>query len=297
METTFRGEIDGETRFSLPSDRFGVGEMHSWIRDLRAGAAALVAVEPGVHRVTHGPGAKVEVAYTAAYDPRADGFVAFGPDVGPDHFHFFGSQWMAQVGPGEGPRDVEVLFRVEGWDGALGSSGSARVLSFQSDGSGLVGEWQYTDMSQPCRFRCGLKIQHADGTDIRCPKKKKWLGIIGDGIDRRRLEPGSDCWLWHGGDDVQWSGDPPPPSDGESESMDLFFMVDCGLTDLKIYTATSGNADPDTGEPISLWAMFFLWCMDQGDDRRWIGRVPRLGRESGAAWELAFRGFRAARVA
>lgn len=123
VEMAFPGEADGETRLALPSDRFGVDEMHRWIRNLEPqGSADLAPIDGGRYRVRHGPGEDVRLSYEVAYDPRDAGFVAFGPSVGPDHFHFFGSQWMARLQPHEGPRDIEVRFRMRSDLGALGSS-------------------------------------------------------------------------------------------------------------------------------------------------------------------------------
>lgn len=124
VSVRFQGEADGSTRFAPPEDRFGVAEMDRWIRELEAeGEARLTSVEPGIHRVEHEPGFEVEVDYTVAFDPDSAGFIPFGPSVGPGHFHFFGSQWMARVGTTEEPRQIEVAFDDDSWEGgALGSS-------------------------------------------------------------------------------------------------------------------------------------------------------------------------------
>lgn len=123
VAVSFRGSPEGETAFFLPRDRFGAGEMYRWITNVDADPPTrLTESEPGTYMAVHEPGADVRISYTVAYDPEAAGFVAFGPSVGPDHFHFFGSQWMARVGAADGPRHIEVRFETEGWTGPVGSS-------------------------------------------------------------------------------------------------------------------------------------------------------------------------------
>lgn len=169
ITTNFPGDSDGRTRFALPDDRFGVQEMHQWIRDVQAGAGAVLEeVEPGVHRVHHEPGAEVRISYTIAYDPGEAGFVAFGPDVGPDHFHFFGSQWMARVGPGNEPRRVEVSFDAAGWAGVLGSSyglgpgpHSVEANDYELDYSVIAGG-DYRTSRFACRGRPVLAMVHGE---------------------------------------------------------------------------------------------------------------------------------------
>jgi len=123
VEMAFSAEANSETRLALPEDRFGVGEMHRWIRNLEAeGGADLTRIEGGRYRVRHRPNNEVRLSYEIAYDPGEAGFLAFGPSVGPDHFHFFGSQWMARLESQQGRREVEVQFRMKDGSGALGSS-------------------------------------------------------------------------------------------------------------------------------------------------------------------------------
>ncbi|MEX0692428.1 MAG: hypothetical protein WD043_11355 [Gemmatimonadales bacterium] len=123
ITVTFQAGAEGRTRVAMPADRFGVQDMYQWVLGPDADAGVrLEQVEPGVYLAHHEPGRQVQVSYTLAYDPRAAGFVAFGPDVGPDHFHFFGSQWMARVGATDGPRHVEVTFDLQAWTDPVGSS-------------------------------------------------------------------------------------------------------------------------------------------------------------------------------
>lgn len=167
VETAFRGSPEGTTRFSLPTDRFGVSGGHRWIRDVDPGAGTrLTEVEPGAYMARHQPGAEVEIAYTVAYDPEAAGFVAFGPSVGPDHFHFFGSQWMSRVGQVDGPREIEVVFETEGWSGSVGSSyglgaGPHRVetTDYDLDYSVIAGG-EYQTARSTCRGRPVLTMIH-----------------------------------------------------------------------------------------------------------------------------------------
>ncbi|MGH7539823.1 MAG: hypothetical protein ACRELC_02370, partial [Gemmatimonadota bacterium] len=110
---TFPGESSGRTRVVLPRDRFGVPDMHRFVRDVEvvAGGARAPIREDSVVFIEHRPGAEVSVRYTVRYDSATVGFVAYGPSVSPRHYHFLGSQWMARVGPPDSVRRFEV--RVE----------------------------------------------------------------------------------------------------------------------------------------------------------------------------------------
>lgn len=109
---------------------------------------------------------EVEIAYTIAYDPEAAGFVAFGPSVGSDHFHFFGSQWMARVGPAGGSRHVEVAFVTDGWTGVVGSSyglgaGPHRVVASDYDlDYSVIAGGDYRTARSACRGRPVLTMVH-----------------------------------------------------------------------------------------------------------------------------------------
>jgi predicted metalloprotease with PDZ domain len=167
------GEPDGVTRFALPEDRFGVAEMWRWVRDVAAGPASeLVAREPGVYEVVHRPNAPFEVSYTVAYDPTSAGFRPFGPSVDADHFHFFGSQWMARVGPAKGShdvrRDVEVALERNGWAGAWASSFGIgdgphrlRASDYDLDYSVIAGG-AYRSKTVVCRGRPILVAIHGE---------------------------------------------------------------------------------------------------------------------------------------
>lgn len=169
VEMEFRGEADGATRLSLPRDRFGVSEMRRWVRGLEVeGSAELHAIEPGLYEVRGEPGSEIRISYEVVYDPEAAGFIAFGPSVGPEHFHFFGSQWMARLQPHEGPRDIEVRLRRGDGAEALGSSygigpGPHRVRAddYDLDYSVIAGG-SYRTATAECRGRPVHTMIHGD---------------------------------------------------------------------------------------------------------------------------------------
>lgn len=158
------GEADGTTRFALPEDRFGVAQMWQWIEDVAAGPGTdLHARGSGVYQLAHPPGADAEVSYTIAYDPVRAGFTPFGPSVDGAHFHFFGSQWMARVGPAKGShevrRDVEIALQRDAWGGSWASSFGlgpgphrVRVSDYDLDYSVIAGGDYRTETSD-CQGR------------------------------------------------------------------------------------------------------------------------------------------------
>ncbi|HEX2079110.1 MAG TPA: hypothetical protein VHG08_15405 [Longimicrobium sp.] len=109
VSMTFPAEASGETELLLPRDRFGVPRMYRFVRDVQVlPPARLLARDDSTVRIGHDPQTAVSVRYTIRYDSAQAGFVAFGPSVSPQHYHFLGSQWMARVGPSDSVRQFIV---------------------------------------------------------------------------------------------------------------------------------------------------------------------------------------------
>lgn len=90
-----------------------------------------------------------------------------------------------------------------------------------------------------CFWVCGMKIL-VNGHAISCPT------LPGGGIDYAALaaNPGAypDCAEWHlPANCPQWSSPTghTPPSNGSSEVRGLATVLDCGQSDLQLYTAAS----------------------------------------------------------
>ncbi|MGH7531455.1 MAG: hypothetical protein ACREMN_13825 [Gemmatimonadales bacterium] len=106
------GDPSGRTRVRLPADRFGVRDMHRFVRGVEVGGGtASWAPGDSLVLIDHRSGADLSVRYRVRFDSATAGFVAYGPSVGPKHFHFLGSQWMARVGASDAIRSFEI--RVE----------------------------------------------------------------------------------------------------------------------------------------------------------------------------------------
>jgi predicted metalloprotease with PDZ domain len=108
----FRGSADGETTLNLPQDRYGAPDVHESVISVRGSAE--VTVEAGEVAaqwiVRHAPAAMVDVVYTISWAPERSSGYAYSPDVGPEHFHFMGPQWIAWPEGYEGEVDLEVAF-------------------------------------------------------------------------------------------------------------------------------------------------------------------------------------------
>lgn len=109
VRMTFPGEPAGQTRLFLPRDRFGVRAMYRYVVDARVlPPARLLARDDSTLSISHAPGARVSVRYTVRFDSAQAGFVAYGPSIGPRHYHVLGSQWMARVGDPDSVRPYSV---------------------------------------------------------------------------------------------------------------------------------------------------------------------------------------------
>ena len=119
VELQLRGDSDGRTRLGLPSNRYGVPDMREAIVGLRCDKAQVVSVpgEADQREVVHEPTAELRIRYEVDWDPDRHLNSAYRPEVGPDHFQFFGSQWRIELPDHEGTLryTVEVLDVPEGW--------------------------------------------------------------------------------------------------------------------------------------------------------------------------------------
>ena len=107
---SFAGGADGETAVALPRDNFGVPAMYRFVFDIapKSPFTAIKRSDDSTLLVTHRPSRPVAISYKVRFDSAQAGFVAFGPSVGPTHYHFLGSQWMARVGSPDSIRTFTV---------------------------------------------------------------------------------------------------------------------------------------------------------------------------------------------
>ena len=151
VRVRLRGDPDGVTRVGLPQDAFGLPEIHTAVVDLAVEGAVLapVAYEPDRRDLRHAPGAEIELSYVVDWDPGRDTGQAYRPDVGPAHFHFFGSQWRINLPERERPQSYELRFEdlPAGWAvcSNLGSGrGPFRVESADAEFVPFVAGGEYS---------------------------------------------------------------------------------------------------------------------------------------------------------
>lgn len=177
IEMRFRGSDTGETSILLPIDRYGTPDLDEFVVEFEAhdGSDDGVDIEPGrrraARRILHEPGADLSLRYRLAYDPTAHPHSAYRPDVGRDHFHFLGPQWMVRLDGEEAgavERDFEIRFEdwPEDW-AAFSSSGFGTephrtrasfddlipaVLgggTYETDSFEIDGDWIHTAVREP----------------------------------------------------------------------------------------------------------------------------------------------------
>ena len=96
VTVSFVGDDAQSTRLALPEDRYGTPDMFRNVVDIDVEGATLSSRSedgPGVVLV-HEPGSEIRFTYLISLDPKSIEGLAFAPSLGPEHFHFFGSQWM-----------------------------------------------------------------------------------------------------------------------------------------------------------------------------------------------------------
>jgi hypothetical protein len=124
---SFVGSRAGCTIVALPNDRFGVPAMYRFASDIAPSSPSISITrsDDSTLQVIHPRGARIAFSYKIRFDSAPAGFVAFGPSVGPRHYHVLGSQWMARVGR----RDTILSYSVEIQPGDLGGTTRARSAS------------------------------------------------------------------------------------------------------------------------------------------------------------------------
>lgn len=96
IEFKLEGEPDGSTLVSLPVCNYGTPDLYQAVSSFSVGNGKISkeGLKPWQRLINHDPGAVLQINYTISFDPaKTDG--NYRPDVTAQHFHFFGSQWLA----------------------------------------------------------------------------------------------------------------------------------------------------------------------------------------------------------
>jgi predicted metalloprotease with PDZ domain len=139
FDVRFKGDADGETVLSLPSEWGGFTELHQGVRDLRIDGKGVAVSSPDAAKrvVRHEPGAELRVRYRIVQYwpgvPKVTGGNEYRPILQPGYFHVIGDTvFIVPEGDGSRPASFAVKGLPRGWafasDLEHASSGRKLVL-------------------------------------------------------------------------------------------------------------------------------------------------------------------------
>jgi predicted metalloprotease with PDZ domain len=115
----FRPETGGPTAIGLPADCYGTPAIHRYVTLFEGVDGTVVAPGPDERTrvVTPGTDGEARIRYVLSYDPVEMARYAFAPNVGPEHFHLAGCQWMLRLRPADRTRhhEISVVGAPEEW--------------------------------------------------------------------------------------------------------------------------------------------------------------------------------------
>ncbi|AKQ65941.1 hypothetical protein A176_002853 [Myxococcus hansupus] len=84
----------------LPQDCYGTPDIERFVKTLSGehGTVVTAGTDASERHVTPGPDGRVNLTYVLSFDPQVMDGVAYGPNVGPRHFHVAGCQWLLRMG-------------------------------------------------------------------------------------------------------------------------------------------------------------------------------------------------------
>lgn len=116
---TFEPEAGDPVSLGLPADCYGTPSIHEYVQSFEGldGTAVRSGEDETRRTVRPDRDGRIRLRYRLSYDPDQMDRYAFAPNVGPDHFHIAGCQWMLRIPELDRPRPhhIRVSGAPPGW--------------------------------------------------------------------------------------------------------------------------------------------------------------------------------------